>query len=186
MSEITIPAASQRCLINLSRRSLETFVRGRGCSAEGIDDPYLQSNHYGAFVSLHACGELRGCSGRCTPDGPLFRTVVEMTEAAASRDHRVEPVSVAELEAIRIEISVLSSMERAEYPLALQVGKHGLYIESGGRRGLLLPQVALERGWDIREFLEETCRKAGLKRSGWQDPATLISSFTTLVIEEEP
>ena len=186
MSEIAIPAASQRRLINLSRRSLESFVRGRGCSAEGIDDPCLQSNHYGAFVSLHAYGELRGCMGSCTPDGPLFRTVVEMTEAAASRDHRVEPVSAAELEAIRIEVSVLSSMERAEDPLALQVGKHGLYIESGGRRGVFLPQVATEHGWDMGKFLEETCRKAGLKKSAWQDPATLISCFTALVIEEEP
>ncbi len=123
MSEIAIPAASQRRLINLSRRSLETFVRGRGCSAEGIDDPYLQSNHYGAFVSLHACGELRGCIGNCTPGGALFRTVMEMPEAAASRDHRVEPVSVAELEAIRIEISVLSSMKRAEGPPRLAGGK---------------------------------------------------------------
>ncbi len=147
MSEIAIPAASQRRLINLSRRSLETFVRGRGCSAEAIDDPYLQSNHYGAFVSLHACGELRGCIGNCTPGGALFRTVMEMPEAAASRDHRVEPVSVAEFEAIRIEISVLSSMERAEDPLALQVGKHGLYIESGGLWGVFLPQVAPEHGW---------------------------------------
>lgn len=186
MSEIAIPAASQRRLINLSRRTLETFVRGGGRAAETVNDPYLQSNHYGAFVSLHARGALRGCIGNCTPDGPLFRTVIEMTEAAASRDYRMEPVRAAELETIRIDISVLSRMERAEDPLALQVGKHGLYVESGRRRAVFLPQVAAEHGWEITRFLEQTCRKAGLRKSAWKDSATIISSFTALVIEEEP
>jgi uncharacterized protein len=186
MSEIAIPSESQRRLINLSRRTLESFVRGAGRSAEAMDDPYLQSDRYGAFVSLHARGELRGCIGNCTPDGPLFRTVMEMTEAAAARDHRMEPVRAAELEAIRIDISVLSPMQRAENPFTLQVGKHGLYIESHGRRAVFLPQVAAEHGWDIGRFLEQTCRKAGLRKSAWKDPGTIISSFTALVIEEEP
>jgi uncharacterized protein len=66
------------------------------------------------------------------------------------------------------------------------VGKHGLYIESGGLWGVFLPQVAPEHGWDIGKFLQETGRKAGLKKSGWQDPAPLISSFTALLIEEGP
>jgi uncharacterized protein (TIGR00296 family) len=108
-----------------------------------------------------------------------------MTEAAAARDHRMEPVRAAELAAIRIDISVVSPMIRAEDPLALEVGKYGLYIACGDRRGVLLPQVPAQHGWDIRKFLEQTCRKAGLKKNAWQDPATMICSFTALVIEEE-
>ncbi|MGH7928405.1 MAG: AMMECR1 domain-containing protein, partial [Candidatus Binatia bacterium] len=76
-------------------------------------------------------------------------------------------------------------MDRAKNPFALEVGKHGLYVECEGHRGVILPQVAAEYGWDIRRFLEQTCRKAGLKKNAWKDPATMISSFTALVIEEE-
>jgi hypothetical protein len=119
------------------------------------------------------------------PDRCLYETVIEMTEAAASRDHRMEPVRAAELAAIKIDISILSPLERAENPLALQVGRHGLYVTSRGRRGVLLPQVAAQHGWDMQTFLEQVCRKAGLKKSAWEDPATMISSFTALVIEEE-
>ncbi|MGH7928752.1 MAG: AMMECR1 domain-containing protein, partial [Candidatus Binatia bacterium] len=92
MDEIAIPLESQRRLLSLSRRTLEGFVRRVCRTAEAVDDPYLQASHYGAFVSLHLNGELRGCIGSCAPDGPLFETVIEMTKAAASRDHRMEPV----------------------------------------------------------------------------------------------
>jgi AmmeMemoRadiSam system protein A len=185
VSEIAIPSESQRRLVALARRTLESFVRMAHQTDEAMDDPYLQAIDYGAFVSLHANGELRGCIGNCTPDAPLFETVIEMTKAAASRDHRMEPVRAVELAAIRIDISVLSQMERVEDPLALEVGTHGLYIACDDRRGVLLPQVPAQHGWDIQKFLEQTCRKAGLKKTAWQDPATMICSFTALVIEEE-
>jgi AmmeMemoRadiSam system protein A len=185
MSEIAIPPESQRRLLQLSRRTLEDFVRGAGRRSEEINDPYLRADRYGAFVSLHAIDELRGCIGSCTPDRCLYETVIEMTEAAASRDHRMEPVRAAELASIKIDISILSPLERVENPLALQVGRHGLYITSKGRRGVLLPQVAAQHGWDIQTFLEQVCGKAGLKKNAWKDPATMISTFTALVIEEE-
>jgi uncharacterized protein len=184
MSEIAIPPESQRRLLDLSRRTLESFVRGGARPTEGTADPNLQMIEYGAFVSLHANGELRGCIGSCTPETPLFETVIEMTKAAASRDHRMKPVRAAELGDIRIDISVLSPLERAENPLALEAGRHGLHVSGGGRRGVLLPQVAAEYGWDMQTFLEQTCAKAGLKKNAWRDPATVISSFTALVIEE--
>ena len=185
MSEIAIPPESQRQLLQVSRRTLEDFVRGSGRCAETISDPHLNATHYGAFVSLRAINELRGCIGSCTPDRSLYETVMEMTEAAASRDPRMAPVRVEELAAIRIDISVLSPLEHVENPLALEVGKHGLYITSRGRRGVLLPQVAAEYRWDMQTFLEQICRKAGLKKNAWKDPETMISSFTALVIEEE-
>jgi AmmeMemoRadiSam system protein A len=185
MSEIAIPPESQRRLLQLSRRTLEDFVCGSGRCAEEISDPHLKATQYGAFVSLHAINELRGCIGSCTPDRSLYEIVMEMTEAAASRDPRMAPVRAAELAAIKIDISVISPLERVENPLGLEVGKHGLHIKSRGRRGVLLPQVAAEYGWDMQTFLEQICRKAGLKKNAWKDPETMISSFTALVIEEE-
>lgn len=185
MNDIAIPPESQRRLLQLSRRTLEDFVRGTDRTAEEISDPHLQTTRYGAFVSLYASRDLRGCIGSCNPGTPLLRTVIEMTEAAASRDHRMAPVRAVELDAIRINISVLSPLERAERPEELEVGRHGLYVARGSLRGVLLPQVAVEHGWNMQTFLGQTCRKAGLKQNAWRDSATVVSSFTALVIEEE-
>lgn len=184
MNEVYIPPASQKTLLELARQTLEDFVREARRRVEEIDDSYLNSYDYGAFVSLHKREELRGCIGTCVPTLPLHRTVVEMTEAAASRDRRVEPISVPELGDIRIEITVLSPLEITHDPLSLEVGRHGLYIAQGGKRGVLLPQVATEYGWDMKTFLEQTCLKAGLRRHAWRAPDTKVSGFTALLIEE--
>jgi AmmeMemoRadiSam system protein A len=115
----------------------------------------------------------------------LFETVTEMTEAAASRDPRVRPVSKKELGEIRIDITVLSPLAPLEDPLTLEIGKHGLYIASGGKHGVLLPQVATQYGWDIQTFLEQTCLKAGLRRNAWKQSDAQVSGFTALIIEEQ-
>jgi len=185
MNDVYLPHGSQRTLMQLSRQRLEAFVRGIEQRTEAVDDPYLQSSDYGAFVSLHKNEELRGCIGNCAPRAPLYETVVEMTEAAASRDHRVEPILERELEEVRIDITVLSPLVSAPIPLSLEVGKHGLYVAKGGQRGVLLPQVATQFGWDMKTFLEQTCVKAGLRRNAWQEPETEISTFTALIIEEQ-
>lgn len=186
MEEVYLPPQSQERLLRVSRRTLEDFVRGRGRQADEIDDPLLQRGHYGAFVSLHKKQELRGCIGNCAPKTPLYETVIEMTEAAASRDRRVAPIRREELDAIHIEITVLSPLELIDDPLNLEVGKHGLYIARGGMRGVLLPQVATQYNWDLKAFLEQTCLKAGLRKNSWQEPDTKVSSFTALIIEEQP
>lgn len=186
MKEIFIPPHSQQRLLQVSRRTLKNFVAGSGRQAEEHDDPYLHSRDYGAFVSLHKGESLRGCIGTCAPREPLYQTVIEMTEAAASRDQRVEPIAEAELSEIRIDISVLSPLEAVNNPLALEVGRHGLYVAKRSKRGVLLPQVATEHNWDIRTFIEQTCLKAGLPKDAWKEPSTRISSFTALIIEESP
>lgn len=185
MQDVYLPLESQKKLIELSRRILEDFVLGRRRELECVDDSYLETQDYGAFVSLHNQGELRGCIGDCAPRAPLYETVIEMTEAAASRDSRVEPVAESELLDIRIEISVLSPLVRTEAPLALDVGKHGLYVVRQGRRGVLLPQVATQYRWNIKTFLEQTCVKAGLRKHAWKDSDTEVSTFTALIIEEQ-
>jgi AmmeMemoRadiSam system protein A len=184
MESIDIPPLSQRRLIELSRRTLECFVRGTQISDATVEDPHLLSSDYGAFVSLHRDKELRGCIGTCFPTGPLYETVVDMTEAAASRDDRVAAIFPDELPRIRIDISVLSPLGTAADPLSLEAGKHGVYVISGARRGVLLPQVATEHGWDMQKFLSQTCVKAGLAKNAWKNSETKIMSFTALIIEE--
>jgi uncharacterized protein len=186
MATIELPPASQKRLIELARATLEDFVSDIERPPDKIDDPYLLTKDYGAFVSLHRGRELRGCIGTCFPSDALCEIVAEMTQAAASRDQRVAAVSPAELGQIDIEISVLSPLLKANDPLGLEIGTHGLYISSGGRRGVLLPQVATEYGWSMEKFLRQTCVKAGLAKDAWQRPDTEVLAFTTLIIKEGP
>jgi AmmeMemoRadiSam system protein A len=184
MTNVYLPPESQRKLIELSRQALEDIVLGIEREREQINDPYLHRREYGAFVSLHKQQELRGCIGNCAPKTRLFETVTEMTEAAASRDPRVKPVKRKELLEIQIDITVLSPLESIDDPLTLEIGKHGLYIASGEKRGVLLPQVATQYGWDMKTFLEQTCLKAGLQKHAWKESEVRVSGFTALIIEE--
>lgn len=137
----------------------------------------------GAFTSLHVEGRLRGCIGFVEPMFPLYRTIYETAQAAAFGDPRFRPVVQEELSRLQIEISVMSPLV-AIRPEEVLVGVHGLLISRGGRRGLLLPQVASERGWDREAFLRETCYKAGLPDDAWRTGAQ-IEAFTAEVFGEE-
>ena len=183
--DVFLPLDSQRLLVHLSRHTLNDFVRGIEDETVEISDANLQSRSYGAFVSLHKKGELRGCIGNCAPDAPLYQLVMDMTRAAASRDSRVPPIAEDELDDIHIDITVLSPLVRVVEPLSLEVGKYGLHVEQMGRRAVLLPQVAAERNWNMKTFLQETCIKAGLRKNAWRDATTEVSAFTALIIEEE-
>ena len=133
----------------------------------------------GAFTTLHRHGELRGCVGYVLPTFSVYRAVGETARAAAFDDNRFPPVTKEEAPDLEIELSILSPAKtiRAE---EIEVGRHGLLISGHGRRGLLLPQVPVERGWDRTTFLEQTCRKAGLPGDAWQKGAT-IEAFTAEV-----
>ncbi|MGH7816865.1 MAG: AmmeMemoRadiSam system protein A [Candidatus Binatia bacterium] len=185
MVEVTLPLESQRRLIEIARQTLDAVVR-RGSNRMVLgEDPHLEHANYGAFVTLFKQDELRGCIGTLTPSNGLRDTVIEMTEAAATRDPRVKPIRVDELERIHIDISVLSELTKTTEPLSLEIGRHGLHVASGGKRAVLLPQVAVEHEWDIKTFLEQTCVKAALPKDAWSWPDTVVSSFTALIIEEE-
>lgn len=186
MDDLYIPPDSQKRLLELSRQTLENCVAGTGSQSWTTTDSYLLTSKYGVFVSLHhKQGELRGCIGTCFPTRPLYETVIEMTESAASRDPRVSPITSAELPDIQIDISVISPLQAVHNPVALQIGKHGLHIAGGEKRGVLLPQVAAQYDWDVETFLTQTCLKAGLAGEAWKLPGTEVSSFTALVIREE-
>ena len=169
-------------LIRIAKETVDGFVRTGKAPPALDDDPALPVSR-GAFVTLKEDGELRGCIGSFFADGPLSVTVRSMAVEAASRDSRFHPVRKDELDKIKVEISVLSSLTRPTSVNDIEVGRHGLYIVKGGSSGVLLPQVPVENGWDRKTFLEETCRKAGLPPDAWKEGAD-IYVFTAEVFGE--
>lgn len=137
-----------------------------------------------AFVTLSAAaGALRGCIGYVQAIRPLAETIAHCAASAATSDPRFSPVVARELSALRIEISVLSPLQPVADSSEIQVGVHGLHISKDGRRGLLLPQVAVELGWDRETFLRQVCVKAGLPEGAWRRGADL-HVFTVERIED--
>lgn len=132
----------------------------------------------GAFVTLRCDGELRGCIGYIEAQKPLVETVEEAAMRAALDDYRFFPVTMEEVPRLEIEISVLSPLKCVDSVEEIVVGTHGLIVESKNRRGLLLPQVPVEQGWDREVFLSQTCRKAGLPPTAWSEPGVKLYSFT--------
>lgn len=140
---------------------------------------------FGAFVTLHKQGDLRGCIGTFAHSDSLLKTLEEMAFAASQRDPRFAPVKAQELPLIDIEISLLTPLRPVADVAEIEVGRHGLCMSRGWQRGVLLPQVATEQGWDRETFLQQTCRKAGLPLDSWQDPDTSIESFAAEVFGEK-
>jgi len=126
----------------------------------------------GAFTTLYYRGGLRGCVGYVFPVTPLYRTIAESARGAAFDDSRFAPVTRDEAPELKVSISVLSPPQPIQ-PAQVEIGRHGLLISLGLHRGLLLPQVPVEHGWGRIQFLEQTCRKAGLPLNAWQTGAKL-------------
>ncbi len=159
-------------MLRTAREAIAAKLQGKIYTPDGGEDSAL-ARPAGAFVTLHRNSALRGCIGTFESSQPLIRTVAEMAVSAAFKDPRFRPLESFELDEVELEISVLSPMRAIDNPQELTVGVHGLYVVRGVHRGVLLPQVATEHGWDRRTFLEETCRKAGLPRDAWQGGVTL-------------
>lgn len=162
----------QRRLLALARGALEARVRRqppptpeRGGT---LDMPC------GAFVTIHQRGELRGCLGRLETDTPLADTVARLAASVSDSDPRFHPVALLELPDIDIEISVLSPEREIGSIIEIELGRHGLIVELGVRRGLLLPQVAVEQRWDVETFVSHTCLKAALPRDAWRHGARVL------------
>jgi AmmeMemoRadiSam system protein A len=133
----------------------------------------------GAFTTIYLRGELRGCVGYVFPVASLYRTIADTARSAAFEDTRFWPIAREEAPELVISLSVLSPLEPIR-PEEIEIGRHGLLISHLGRRGLLLPQVPVEHGWDRDTFLEQTCLKAGLPEDAWRTGAT-IEGFTAEV-----
>jgi AmmeMemoRadiSam system protein A len=130
-----------------------------------------------AFVTLHEGGELRGCIGLLRHEVPVWMNVRDAAAAAALDDPRFMPVGAAEVPALELEVSVLEPAVELPDPAGFQVGRHGIVVERGPRRALLLPQVATEQGWGPEEMLDAVCRKAGLPTDAWRDRGTKLYVF---------
>ncbi|SDK38476.1 hypothetical protein SAMN05660337_0282 [Maridesulfovibrio ferrireducens] len=135
----------------------------------------------GAFVTLKLVGHLRGCIGNVQGSGPLYKTVWNMARAAAFEDTRFPTLTLGEYEKLDYEISILSPLSVCPDTDQIEIGKHGLIMQRGRNTGLLLPQVAVEWKWNRQQFLAQTCQKAGMKPTAWQDEATTIFWFEAVV-----
>lgn len=139
--------------------------------------PTLSSARGGLFVSLHRGGSLRGCIGHMSSPSLLVETAKAMASAAAFEDPRFEALERAELIDLEVEITVLGELFAISGPGDFEIGRHGLFIAARGRSGVLLPQVAVEYGWEPETFLAQVCHKAGLEPSTWRSPAVELYAF---------
>ena len=178
-----LSAEDQDRLLRLARRCLEARVRREPPPSvehgAGLDAPM------GAFVSIHCNGELRGCLGRLETDRPIVENVAHLAAVVSDSDPRFTPIRPSELPAVDLEISALTPEEEITDINRIEVGRHGLIVEQGHRRGLLLPQVATEYGWDRETFLDHTCIKAGLPPQAWRTGARIFI-FEAQVFGERP
>lgn len=140
----------------------------------------------GAFVTLRAAGTLRGCIGHVETDRPLAETVQRVAMAAATEDPRFPPMQPEEVAGVAIEISVLGPLEACSGPALLEIGRHGILVEEGSHHGLLLPQVAVEWGWDGETFLSQACVKAGLHPGAWHGNVRIFRFEAEVFGEDDP
>jgi AmmeMemoRadiSam system protein B/AmmeMemoRadiSam system protein A len=182
--DLGLSGEEKKALLETARKSIEARLNGKDFPPPEIESERFREKR-GAFVTLKKNARLRGCIGFIEGRKPLLRTIQEMAQAAAFEDPRFYPVTKEELDGLDIEISVLTPLRRVQDVNEIEVGKHGIYIVKGYRSGLLLPQVATEYGWDRTTFLNETCRKAGLKPGDWKEKGTEIFIFSADIFGEK-
>jgi len=172
----------QRDLLKIARETITSYVSSASIPTVATASRGLNLES-GCFVTIKQHGQLRGCIGNFVSDQPLYRLVQEMAVSAATRDPRFYPMKPPDLDAFELEISVLSPLELISSVDEIKVGIHGIYLVKNSSRGVLLPQVATEYGWDRDTFLRHTCLKAGLPENAWQKDCQ-IYIFSALVFGE--
>jgi AmmeMemoRadiSam system protein A len=165
-----IPVPDRKRLLALARNAAIARVR-RELPPVGPSDLEIAAS--GVFVTLHRHAELRGCLGTLEASERLTQAIVRLAGDVTHRDHRFPPVQLHELHDIAIELSVLTEPTPVGHPSEIVIGRHGLIVQQGRRKGLLLPQVAPEHGFDLETFLAHTCRKAGLSDDAWRQGASV-------------
>ncbi len=172
----------KRELIEIASQTIRGYVRDGAIPEFEVSGERLKKPG-AAFVTIRKGTQLRGCIGYTEALYPLYKTVVECAVASASEDPRFPPLSGDEVDDVEIEISVLTPLKEVKELSEIEVGKHGLMVTKGSHRGLLLPQVATEYGWDLPTFLSHTCMKAGLPEDAWEKGASIFT-FEAQIIQE--
>jgi len=183
-------------LVKLARNSIIHYLTFGELIEQPIETPdkFLQDS--GVFVTLNKLDQnktrsLRGCIGFPLPVYPLVIAIIQAAKSAAVGDPRFPIVTIPEMKNIVVEITILTQPQELEgkdfkeYLQKIKIGRDGLIIRKGVMSGLLLPQVPIDWGWDVKEFLEHTCNKAGLPKDCWKDPKTTIESFSGIIFQEE-
>lgn len=175
---------ARRQLLGLARSAVEAAVRGepQAPAVEGLHGHALLP--FGAFVTLTELGDLRGCIGRLDFERPVWENVVDAAIGSALDDPRFPRVRPGELDELQLEVSVLDPPVAIDDPGEFDATRHGIMIERGWQRGLLLPVVARRFGWDERRTLEAVCDKAGLPRGAWRDSESRLYVFTAAELDE--
>ncbi len=181
-------------LVKLARKVVETIVTAGNKLKVPPEAKESLKQKSGVFVTLEKLAEgekqLRGCIGRPYPDFPLINATIDSAVDAAIHDPRFSPVKPNELNNIVVEVSILTPptlikvKSVKDYPSQIEIGKDGLIIEHGWNKGLLLPQVAVEEGWDSEKFLEWICWKANMPPDMWMDKDTKIYKFQAEIFHE--
>jgi uncharacterized protein len=178
----SLSEADRRAALQLARTAVVEAVSHRK-----LPDTFPREGVFaerrGVFVTLHVRNRLQGCIGVIEANEPLGEAIVRCAASAALEDPRFAPMRADQLSELSIEISLLSPMEPIT-PESVEIGRHGLFFRLHAQRGLLLPQVAIEHRLTRDQFIEETCRKAGLHREAWRDPEAHLFGFTCEVFSE--
>jgi len=172
----------KQLLLKIARETIISYVQDGTVPSLELNNNNLQANQ-GCFVSIKVNGMLRGCIGNFISQKPLYRLVQEMAISAATQDPRFYPMKKGDLDNFNLEISVLSPLTKVSTVEEIKVGVHGIYLEKNLSRGVLLPQVAVEYGWDRDTFLSQTCLKAGLGKDDWKEGAN-IHIFSAQVLRD--
>jgi AmmeMemoRadiSam system protein B/AmmeMemoRadiSam system protein A len=183
---IHLSQEEKKTLLTIARQTVESYIQTGKIPEFEITSPVLNKK-LGAFVTIKKKGQLRGCLGVFSPSQlPLYQVVAQMAKAAATEDNRFFPVQKDELKDLSYEISVLSPLKKIDDWRKIEVGKHGVEIRYGLKRGVFLPQVAREQNWDLETFLSMLCwEKLGLPPACYQNKEAEIFVFTAEVFSEE-
>ena len=177
-------------LVTMARKAVVEYLKN---NSKIIDSEFKSEFNFksGVFVTINKQNSLRGCIGYPIPVKKLSDGLVDAAISAATQDPRFSPVKINELDQIVFEVTVLTPPEEIktddpkDYLSIITVGRDGLIVENAYSSGLLLPQVPIEYGWNTEEFLEYTCKKAGLDKNSWKDKTTKISKFEGIIFKEE-
>ncbi|MEM0302912.1 MAG: TIGR00296 family protein [Archaeoglobaceae archaeon] len=175
--------------VKLARRAIEEYLENKKVIQDRLEGVFAQKR--GVFTTLIKNNDLRGCIGFPYPIKRLDEAIIESAIAAAVDDPRFEPVRRSEMDEITVEVTILTEPEKInakpkDLPKFVEIGKHGLMVRKGLFSGLLLPQVAVEFGFDAEEFLSQTCMKAGLPPDCWLSGAEVYRFEGQIFKEVEP